>query len=714
MKKKLSAVWFVLSILIIGSMAYIGAFGLKLGSSYEIKSFGEAINRGLDLQGGCSVVYQIQGATVTKDVMDRTINLLNIRVNKMGVSETEVRQEGADKITVEVPGVYDPSVVDQKIGKTGQLKFVGPNGETILTGTDVKTAVPSTNPDTGKPDVLLTLNSAGAKKFALATQTYLGQNIDIYLDSDKVDSATVETVISDGNAEISCTSTDEAKTLANYISSGSLTVTLKDVESQTIEATLGSEALPNSVHAGEVGIVIVLLLMFVWYRRPGIMAGIALVLYVVLVLLVFATAGVTLTLAGIAAFLLTVGMAVDANVLMFARIKEELRSGKSIRGATNAGFKNALSSIVDSNINTIIAGVVLYLVGTGSVKGFALTLIIGVLVSLFTALFVTRHLMNWAIDIGIIKELKHFGIKEGAEPKNNALNIVKKAKIWFSISAIVIITGICFMFYHKGLNFGIDFKGGTEVQMSVGKSFNKNDADTIVKKYVKADKFTTVLANSGQNLNIDIEKDAISTANITKMDNDLKAKFKDSKILSVDSIGASIGVDLEKGALTALAISMIAMLLFIAFRFEFKFAISAIIALFHDVLVTLSVYAVLNLTVDTAFVAAILTIIGYSISDTIVIFDRIRENQKKLRGRTVEEIADTSISQTIRRSIYTVTTTLVAITCVHIFVPTIRNFTIPLIVGILSGCYSSIFIASPIWVIFKKMSLNKKVASKTE
>lgn len=292
------------------------------------------------------------------------------------------------------------------------------------------------------------------------------------------------------------------------------------------------------------------------------------------------------------------------------------------------------------------------------------------------------------------------------------LKVVEKTKVWFTISLIIIIIGVSFMVYRGGLNFGIDFKGGTVLELNIGKSFNKADTDAIIKKYVPAEKYSSAKANGDKQLNINIERDAITDANVTKLVNDIKTKYslKDSALVSRDTIEATIGKDLEQKAVTALVITMICMLIFIAWRFEFKFGIAALLALFHDVLVTLSVYAILNLQVDTAFVAAILTIIGYSISDTIVIFDRIRENQKKLRGKAVEEIADESISQTVRRSIYTVTTTLVAITCVHIFVPSVRNFTIPLIVGILSGCYSSIFIASPFWVIFKKMSGRKKVA----
>lgn len=710
--KKRSAVFLTLSVLLILILDYLGAFGIKDIGGYHFKSFGEAINKGLDLQGGVSIVEQVTGTKPTQEVMQSTVTRLEQRVNKMGVSETSVAQEGTDKIRVQVPGKFNSQEVVDTIGKTGKLKFVGPDNKEVLTGSDVKKAAVGYDSNTNKPVVQLQLYDSGTKKFAAATKTYLGQAITIYMDNDKIDAPTVEEVIPNGNAQISCTSVDEAKRLANLINSGALPVSLKVVQQQVVGATLGATALPSSVRAGIVGIAIILILMILWYRRPGIMADFGLILYVYLVLALFVGIGATLSLSGIAAFLLTVGMAVDANVLIFARIKEELALGKSVKSATDAGFKNALSSIVDSNTNTIIAGLVLYFVGAGIVKGFALTLIIGVIVSLFTALFITKHLIRWALEAKLINKPEHFGVSTSKVKTKHVLKVVENTKIWFAISLIIIITGISFMVYRGGLNLGLDFKGGTTIQMNIGKNFDKADIDSIVKKYVNAEKYTLAKANNDKNINVNIERDAVTDANTTKLINDIKSKYKlkDSALVSRETIGATIGADLEQKAATALIITVICMLLFIAWRFEFKFGIAAIIALLHDVLVTLSVYAILNLQVDTAFVAAILTIIGYSISDTIVIFDRIRENQKKLRGKTVEEIADESVSQTVRRSIYTVTTTLVAITCVHIFVPSVRNFTIPLIVGILSGCYSSIFIASPFWVIFKKHIQKKNTA----
>ncbi|MDP4145563.1 MAG: protein translocase subunit SecD [Bacillota bacterium] len=412
--KKRSTVFFILSVLIIGFVAYVGAAGLTIGA-YEVKPFSKTINRGLDLQGGVSLVEEIQSSSkVNADTINRTVELLNMRVNKMGVSETTVAREGENKIRIEVPGKFDPTEIENTIGKTGKLTFVGPDNKVILTGDDVKSASAYIDSQMNQPTISLALKDSGTKKFADATTKFVGQNIKIYMDEDLLEDATVNEAIVGGNAVITGSKTlSEAQSKANIINSGALPVTLKVASASTVGATLGATALPLSVKAGVVAIAIILCLMFIWYRRPGLMADIGLILYIFLVLLVFTGIDATLTLSGIAAFLLTVGMAVDANVLIFARIKEELKAGKSVRSATEAGFHRALPSILDSNINTIIAGIVLYLLGSGAVKGFALTLVIGVLVSLFTALVVTKHLLYWAMDMKLISDPKHFGVKRG-------------------------------------------------------------------------------------------------------------------------------------------------------------------------------------------------------------------------------------------------------------------------------------------------------------
>ncbi|WPC41284.1 protein translocase subunit SecD [Clostridium sp. JS66] len=398
--KAKSTVLFVICLLLIGFFAYSGVYGVTVGD-YRLKSFGEVINRGLDLQGGVSVLEEIQASKVDQDTFDKTVELLSMRVNKMGVSETTVAREGQKRIRIEVPGKYDAKSVIDGIAKTGELKFVGPDKQTILTGKDVKNAVSTISSQSQKPVVDLELNASGTKKFADATQKFLGQKITIYLDDQVLTDPTVNSVITNGKSEIEgARSLDEAKRQANLINSGALPVTVKAVESKVVGASLGANSLPLSILAGKVGIGLVILFMILYYRVPGFIAGLALVVYIYLLLLAFATVGVTLTLSGIAGFLLTVGMAVDANVLIFERTKEELKGGKSIKAAIDAGFHRAMTSVIDSHVTTIVAGIVLYGLGSGTVKGFALTLVIGVALSLFTATTVTRTLMKLATGMG--------------------------------------------------------------------------------------------------------------------------------------------------------------------------------------------------------------------------------------------------------------------------------------------------------------------------
>lgn len=408
MKKK-SAVLLVLSVLVIGILSYIGAFGLNVGD-YRIKSFSQMLSKGLDLQGGVSVVEEIQGKA-DSTAIEKTIDLINLRINKLGVSETAVSREGNNKIRIDVPGKFDKDEVINLIGKTGKLTFKDPNGGIILTGDDVKDASASISQETQKPVINLELKPAGTKKFAAATQKFLGQKITIYMDDQKITDPTVDVVITNGQAIIEgSASLEEAKNRADIIKSGALPVKLKVVQSQIVGASLGADALPKSIFAAEIAIGLIFIFMLLVYRVPGLMANIALILFIMLVLFIFVTIKATLTLSGIAGLILTIGMAVDANVLIFERFKEELKLGKTVRSAFDAGFHRAMSSIIDSNVTTIITGCVLYALGIGQVKGFALTLVIGVITSMFTAIIVSKHLISWAINIGLINKASHFGV----------------------------------------------------------------------------------------------------------------------------------------------------------------------------------------------------------------------------------------------------------------------------------------------------------------
>jgi preprotein translocase subunit SecD len=410
MKKGKSSVLFILCVLIIGFFAYWGFNGFTIGY-HEFVPFTESINRGLDLQGGISVVEEIQAEKVEQEDMSRVIELLKRRVDKLGIAETSVRKEGEKRIRIEIPGESNSKTIISMLEKTGELKFVGPDGEVILTGKDVKDSKPVRD-EFGQPQISLEFTPEGANKFADATAKYIGQIIKIYMDDQVLSAPKVGVIINDGKAVIEGKMTDEeARYKSGIIKSGALPVPVKTVSHKTVGATLGENALPLSMKAAQIGILLVMIFMILYYRIPGLIADIALTIFILLDLAVFSGIGATMTLSGIAGMLLTIGMAVDANVLIFERIKEELKTGKSIKSSVNAGFHRALSSILDANITTIIAGIVLYSVGTGSVKGFALTLMIGIIISIFTALNITRFLMKLVINMGLLNKASYFGVK---------------------------------------------------------------------------------------------------------------------------------------------------------------------------------------------------------------------------------------------------------------------------------------------------------------
>lgn len=408
-----SSIILILCTLAIFASAYLAIFGLE-AFGYKIKTMDQLLTKGLDLQGGVSVIMEIQEDNVTEEELEKTKAQLELRVNKIGVSETVIATEGDKRIRIDIPGVYDSSSIVDSLQKTGELTFKSPEGVILLTGQDIKKASVTINNMTSEPEVSLEMNESGTTKFADATTKYLDKTISIYMDDEELTSPKVNSVINDGRAVISGNyTTASAKDLAGLINSGALPLTIKAEAIQTVGAELGADALPNALKAGVVGIGLIFIFMIVYYRVPGVISCIALILYIVLVLLLMSEVGVTLTLPGIGALLLTIGMAVDANVLIYARIREELKKGITIKSAVEKGFSNALSSIVDSNVTTIIAGLVLYFLGSSSVKGFAITLIIGILASMFTALVITKFFMRLAVNAGILNKLSHLRVKRG-------------------------------------------------------------------------------------------------------------------------------------------------------------------------------------------------------------------------------------------------------------------------------------------------------------
>jgi protein-export SecD/SecF family membrane protein len=412
MKKGRSGFLLIISVLLIALLAYSGLFGLNLGD-YRVKSFGQSISKGLDLVGGTSLLMEIKADNVDANVLNRTIELISMRINKEGTSEITVVPEGQKRIRIEIPGESDTDKVLNTIGKTGELTFVDPDGNVILTGKDVKEATAYMTQE-NENVVGLKLNEEGTKKFAEATEKFVGKPISIKMDEEVLTAPTVKAVINNGEAVITgMTTLEEANSIANIIQSGALPVPVEAVSVKTVGPTIGMEAIGLSKKAGMVGLLCVMLFMMLYYRAPGIIASVAVSLYVVLVLYAFSAFGVVLTLSGVAAVILTIGMAVDANVLIFERTKEELKSGKSIRSAVDSGFDRALTSILDSNITTIIGALVLYFMGTGAVKGFAVTLMVGIIISIFTALTITKFLLKHSINAGIITKPSHFGVKRG-------------------------------------------------------------------------------------------------------------------------------------------------------------------------------------------------------------------------------------------------------------------------------------------------------------
>ncbi|SHI33656.1 preprotein translocase subunit SecD [Clostridium cavendishii DSM 21758] len=412
--KARSIIVFILIVLVIGVVGFVGFKGAIIGD-YQIKSFDKTITKGLDLQGGVSVVMEIKQDKVKREDLEKTKEVLALRVNKVGVSETVVAIEGNNKIRIDIPGKYDSKTIVDSLSKTGELKFIGPDQAEILTGKDVAKATPRTNPQSGKPEVGLELTESGKKKFADATTKFVGQNIAIKMDEDVLTNPVVNEPILGGEASISGSkSLQEAKKLAALINGGALPLPVKTASVQTVGAQLGADALPNAMKAGVVGIGIIFLFLILYYRVPGFLACISLSFYIVILLLTFALMGATLTLPGIAGFLLTIGMAADANILIFERTREELRTGKSIKASIESGLHNAMSSIVDSNLTTIIGGIVLYIFGAGPVKGFALTLIMGIVLSLLTAIVFTKLLMKLGTQMGILSKPSLFGVKRRA------------------------------------------------------------------------------------------------------------------------------------------------------------------------------------------------------------------------------------------------------------------------------------------------------------
>ena len=689
---------------------YVSIFGIG-----SINSAKDALKYGLDIDGGVYVVMEAQTdlkGDELRDLMEQTRAVIDNRVNQMGVAESSVTIEGEKRIRVEIPGAENAEEAISAVGKTAQLQFLLADGSVVLDGSHVKDAQISTDGSYYK--ILLEFDSEGASLFEEGTRKAYNREVTsvidevtsnqiaIVLDDEIIVHPDVKSVISGGNCEITGRYTkEEASTTAALIRGGDLPVDLVEVQTSVQSATIGADALDKSIVAGAIGMLLVFILMIAYFGMLGIVADIALMLYVALFIWSMSAFNVVMTLPGIAALILSIGMAVDANVIIFTRIKEEICAGKSIRVAVNAGFKNALKTVLDAQITTLIAAVVLYEVGTTSVKGFALTLMIGIVISIFTAVIITQLFISLLAESKKFAKNKYFGVKEDGTPKqflHKSFSFIKNRKIFYIISAVIIILGMG-MSLVRGLNYGIDFTGGTMIQVDMHKEVPISEVEDAIDEF----NLDPSIIYAGEN------NTQVVIKTIESLDNEKRAEVVDAlgesfgvteeDVLASEQFGPSVGDELKKNAVKAVVIASIGMLIYIIFRFKsWKYGFSAVVGVAHDVLMVIAFYGIFGFTVNNPFIAAILTLVGYSINDTIVIFDRIRENKQLYKKDGSEVNIDRSINSTLNRTIMTSLTTLVVMIPLCIMVSaSIREFIIPLMAGVIVGCYSSIFVCSPLY-----------------
>lgn len=719
MKKSKAAVILAVILAAFVGLAYYASIILSSTGIGEDMS----IPLGLDLSGGVSITYQVVDENPSAEDMSDTIYKLQKRVDSYS-TEASVYQVGDDRITVEIPGVQDANQILEDLGNPGSLEFQMPDGTVFMTGDMVADAQAATQTDTyGNKEyvVALKLTDEGAKIFGEVTSENIGKNLPIVYDGETISYPRVQTAITGGEAQITGMSDfEEAETLATQIRIGSLSLQLSELESSVVGAQLGSQAIASSLKAGAIGLAIVMVFMIVMYAVPGIAASLALAIYTTLVIATLYLFDITLTLPGIAGIILGIGMAVDANVIVFARIREEIATGKSVQTSMKIGFQKAMSAILDGNITTLIASVVLMALGSGTVKGFAYTLMIGIILSLFTAMVVTRYILYSLYALGLKSEKLYGRAKE-----RKSIDFIGKKAVFFTISGIIIAAGLISMGVHsategKALNYGLDFMGGTSTTADFGKDMTIEDIENDIVPYVEevtgdSDVQATKVEGTTQ---VTIKTRTLSLDERQKLEDTLAENCDvDASTITSQSISSTISGEMRSDALKAVIVSCIFMLLYIWFRFkDIRFAASAILALVHDVLVVITVYALVRISVGSTFIACVLTIVGYSINDTIVIFDRIRENLALKTGKQtaedLREIANKSLTQTLSRSINTSITTFIMVVMLYILgVASIRDFSLPLMAGLVCGAYSSICIATELWYVMK-VHLGKNKATK--
>lgn len=713
MKKNQGILVLTLTAVLIGLLAFTSAVGFGKTGTGSAKN----IKTGLDLSGGVSITYQAVGDDISQEDMADTVYKLQQRVDSYS-EESQVFQEGTDRITVEIPGVSDANQILEELGQPGSLEFQDEEGNVVLEGTDVETAEGGAiqNQTTGATEyvVELTLTDEGAEKFATATEENLNKQIAIVYDGETISAPTVNNVISNGQAQISgMSSIDEARQLASSIRIGALSVELEELSSNVVGAQLGQAAITTSLIAGGIGIALVAVFMIVVYALPGVAAALALIIYVGLELVMLNAFDLTLTLPGIAGIILSIGMAVDANVIIYARIREEIGEGRSVRTAIKTGFQKALSAILDGNITTLIAAAVLWLMGTGSVKGFAMTLALGIVLSMFTALVISRLIVNAFYAIGLRDEKFY-----GRQKERKTIHFVKRRKIFFTVSIILVLLGPAGMAAFQAtqgepLNFSLEFRGGTSTTVTFDEDYSIEEIDRQIKPVIQdvtgdAEIQASKVAGSNQ---VNFRTRALDVNEREELDQALRDHFGVEGDITAQNISSTVSSEMRRDALVAVAIATVCMLLYIWLRFkDVRFASSAVLALVHDVLVVFAFYVLSRTSVGNTFIACMLTIVGYSINATIVIFDRIRENMRSMKkNQDLAEIVDMSITQTLTRSIYTSLTTFITIFVLFLLgVASIREFAMPIMVGIVCGAYSSVCVTGPLWYVMKTKLGGKK------
>lgn len=729
----------ILQIFVVLAVIALCAYTTLVGWTDAHRGSARNIRLGLDLAGGVSITYEAVGDKPSGTEMQDTIRKMQKRAEVYSTESTVV-QEGDNRIVVEIPGADDAEEVLESLGRAGSLDFVSEDDlitnddgtysyeKTVCTGADIKNSEAGTTQDemNNKEYVVdLTFTSKGAKKFAKATTELAPENKKIYIfyDGEVLSAPSVNEAITDGKAQISGSfqTYEEADELASGIRIGALPIELKEAQSQVVGAQLGLDAIQTSLLAGAIGFALVVLLMLVLYRLPGLAASIALVMYLGLVLVVLNGLDITLTLPGVAGIILNIGMAVDANVIIFTRIKEELAKGKSVQTSIKLGHEKALSAIIDGNVTTLIAAAILYVMGTGTIKGFATTLAIGIILSMFTALVITKLLLRAMYALGI-DDVKYFGI----EKQRKTINFIKHRAVFFTISGVMILGCVASLVWNKVqtgsiLNYGLDFLGGTSYSITFN---DEQKVDDELKRGVE--QIFSEISGSNDVVISDVAGSNQLSVKAVEMNedqrNELTQELMDTydvseKQIQWQSISAAVSNEMKSDAVISVVIAVLCMLIYIWFRFkDFMFASSAVLALVHDVIVVLLVYALSRISVGNTFIACMLTIVGYSINATIVIFDRIREN---LGGKKTKEaiatVVNESVTQTLTRSINTTLTTFITIFVLALLgVDSIKDFAIPLMAGIICGAYTSVCITGTLWYSLKCLTIKKAEKAKTK